>query len=106
MAREFVKMVLSKHGQGVVLRDGYVPLPASVTSKTLKELGIDFTVVKENGRSWNYFSCAETPSIRILADGYLIWEKGSYTGDAIAVPLLEGMVLAAQDNQPSKSRLN
>lgn len=72
----------------------------------LKELGIDFTVVKENGRSWNYFSCAGTPSIRILADGYLIWEKGSYTGDAIAVPLLEGMVLAAQDNQPSKSRLN
>ncbi|MCW8875282.1 MAG: phosphate-binding protein, partial [Gammaproteobacteria bacterium] len=41
MAKEFVKMVLSKAGQGVVLRDGYVPLPASVTSKTLKELGIE-----------------------------------------------------------------
>ena len=41
MAKEFVKMVLSKHGQSVVLRDGYVPLPASVTSKTLKELGIE-----------------------------------------------------------------
>jgi phosphate transport system substrate-binding protein len=41
MTREFMKMVLSKAGQGVVLRDGYVPLPASVTSKTLKELGIE-----------------------------------------------------------------
>jgi phosphate transport system substrate-binding protein len=37
---EFVKMVLSKQGQEVVVKDGYVPLPASVAEKTLKELGL------------------------------------------------------------------
>ncbi|MCP5205591.1 MAG: phosphate ABC transporter substrate-binding protein PstS family protein [Hahellaceae bacterium] len=37
---EFVKLVLSKQGQEVVVKDGYVPLPASVTEKTLKELGL------------------------------------------------------------------
>ncbi|WP_323135101.1 phosphate ABC transporter substrate-binding protein PstS family protein [Methylophaga sp. OBS4] len=31
--REFMKMVLSKTGQQVVVKDGYVPLPASVAAK-------------------------------------------------------------------------
>ena len=34
--REFLKMVLSKVGQQVVVKDGYIPLPASVVNKTLK----------------------------------------------------------------------
>ena len=41
LTREFVKMVMTKPGQEVVHRDGFVPLPATLTSKTLKELGID-----------------------------------------------------------------
>jgi phosphate transport system substrate-binding protein len=32
---EFVKMVLSKTGQQVVIKDGYIPLPASVVEKEL-----------------------------------------------------------------------
>jgi phosphate transport system substrate-binding protein len=40
MEREFIKMVLSKRGQEVVVRDGYVPLPAKVAAKTLADLGI------------------------------------------------------------------
>src|SRR5690606_20875492 len=35
---EFVKLVLSKQGQQIVARDGYIPLPASIAEKTLKEL--------------------------------------------------------------------
>jgi len=61
----------------------------------LKELNDEFTVVKENGRSWNYFRCGGTPSIRLLADGFLIWEKGGYTNVAIPTVMLEGMVEAA-----------
>jgi len=34
--REFIKMVLSKTGQEVVIKDGYVPLPAKVVDKVLK----------------------------------------------------------------------
>jgi phosphate transport system substrate-binding protein len=34
-------MVLSKMGQEVVVKDGYVPLPAKVASKYLKDLGIN-----------------------------------------------------------------
>ncbi|MCY1291986.1 Phosphate-binding protein PstS [compost metagenome] len=37
---EFVKMILSKQGQEVVVKDGYIPVPAKVAEKTLKELGL------------------------------------------------------------------
>jgi phosphate transport system substrate-binding protein len=40
LEREFVKMVLSKQGQKVVDKDGYIPLPASVADRTLKQLGM------------------------------------------------------------------
>jgi phosphate transport system substrate-binding protein len=35
---EFVKLVLSKAGQEVVVKDGYIPLPASVVAKELAKL--------------------------------------------------------------------
>lgn len=37
---EFAKLMLSKQGQEVVVKDGYVPLPAAVAQKSLKELGL------------------------------------------------------------------
>ncbi|MDH5377179.1 MAG: phosphate-binding protein, partial [Gammaproteobacteria bacterium] len=36
--REFIRMVLSKTGQKVVEKDGYVALPTKVVNKYLKEL--------------------------------------------------------------------
>ncbi|MCW8917426.1 MAG: phosphate ABC transporter substrate-binding protein PstS family protein [Gammaproteobacteria bacterium] len=38
LEREFIKMVLSRAGQEVVLKDGYIALPASVVEKQLKLL--------------------------------------------------------------------
>lgn len=38
---EFLKLVLSKQGQEVVVKDGYIPLPKKVVDKTLKELGLN-----------------------------------------------------------------
>jgi phosphate transport system substrate-binding protein len=35
---EFIKMVLSKTGQQVVIKDGYIPLPAKVVEKELAKL--------------------------------------------------------------------
>jgi phosphate transport system substrate-binding protein len=37
---EFLKMVLSKSGQKIVEKDGYIPLPNSVVQKELKKLGV------------------------------------------------------------------
>lgn len=37
---EFVKSILSQQGQEVVVKDGYVPVPAKVAEKTLVELGL------------------------------------------------------------------
>lgn len=37
---EFLKMVLSKVGQKVVVKDGYIPLPVKVADKTLQSLGM------------------------------------------------------------------
>ncbi len=36
MTREFLKLVLSQQGQMVVVKDGYIPLPAKVVEKYLK----------------------------------------------------------------------
>jgi len=38
LEREFIKLVLSKIGQQVVVKDGYIPMPASVADKELKKL--------------------------------------------------------------------
>jgi phosphate transport system substrate-binding protein len=40
MEAEFLRMVLSKTGQKVVEKDGYIPLPKSVVDKELKKLGL------------------------------------------------------------------
>lgn len=37
---QFVKLVLSKQGQTIVVKDGYIPLPKKVVDKALKDLGL------------------------------------------------------------------
>ncbi|SQG00971.1 phosphate ABC transporter, periplasmic phosphate-binding protein [Paucimonas lemoignei] len=37
---EFVKLVLSRQGQEVVMKDGYIPLPSRVVTKALADLGL------------------------------------------------------------------
>jgi len=38
LEKEFIKMVLSKTGQQVVIKDGYIPLPATIVNKELKKI--------------------------------------------------------------------
>jgi len=40
LRREFIKYILSKQGQEVVVKDGYFPVTASMASKVLADLGI------------------------------------------------------------------
>ena len=40
LVREFIKLMLAKQGQEVVVKDGYIPLPAKVAKKTLAKLGL------------------------------------------------------------------
>jgi len=40
LEREFIRMVFSRQGQEVVLKDGYIPLPAAVVNRVSGELGI------------------------------------------------------------------
>lgn len=40
LEREFLKMVLSKQGQEIVVRDGYIPLPAIAVEQQLESLGL------------------------------------------------------------------
>ena len=47
LEREFVKMVLSKQGQQVVVKDGYIPLPGQVVEKHLAQLGISSTLASK-----------------------------------------------------------
>lgn len=41
LEREFVKLILSKTGQEVVLKDGYIPLPSRVVLGTMSNLQLD-----------------------------------------------------------------
>lgn len=41
LEREFVKLILSKTGQEVVLKDGYIPLPGRVVQGTMRSLQLD-----------------------------------------------------------------
>jgi len=41
LEQEFIKLVLSKTGQEVVLKDGYIPLPSSVVESTYESLGLE-----------------------------------------------------------------
>jgi phosphate transport system substrate-binding protein len=38
LEKEFIKLILSKQGQEVVIKDGYIPLPAKVVKKYLKNI--------------------------------------------------------------------
>jgi phosphate transport system substrate-binding protein len=40
MDAEFLRMILSKSGQKIVEKDGYIPLPSSVVIKEMKKLGL------------------------------------------------------------------
>ncbi len=40
LTAQFLKMVLSKPGQYIVEKDGYIPLPAKIAEKELKKLGL------------------------------------------------------------------
>ena len=40
LEREFFRLVLSKQGQEVVIRDGYIPLPAAIAQRYRDKLGI------------------------------------------------------------------
>ncbi len=47
LEREFLKMVLSKQGQEVVVKDGYIPLPSTVADKYLARLGLNSTIASK-----------------------------------------------------------
>ncbi len=38
LTREFVKFIFSKEGQGLVIKDGYMPLPASIVEEELQKI--------------------------------------------------------------------
>jgi phosphate transport system substrate-binding protein len=38
LVKEYVKLILSKEGQEVVVKDGYLPLPASIVKEELAKL--------------------------------------------------------------------
>ena len=41
LEREFIRLVLSKQGQEAVVKDGFIPLPAAVAARALKDAGIE-----------------------------------------------------------------
>ncbi|EGG99637.1 Phosphate ABC transporter2C periplasmic phosphate-binding protein PstS [gamma proteobacterium IMCC2047] len=42
-----MKLVMSRQGQEVVVKDGYIPLPAKVVAKTLTKLGLEHSIAQK-----------------------------------------------------------
>lgn len=40
LEREFIKLIMSQQGQNVVIKDGYIPLPAKVVKRYMKKLDL------------------------------------------------------------------
>jgi phosphate transport system substrate-binding protein len=38
LVKEYVKLILSKEGQEVVIKDGYLPLPAEIVKQELQKV--------------------------------------------------------------------
>ena len=38
LVKEYLKLIFSKEGQEVVVKDGYLPLPAAIVAEELKKL--------------------------------------------------------------------
>lgn len=60
--------------------------------KFIDQNNLSFSVLKENGRSWNYFEATGTPFTVILHEGEVIWESPGV--GAVSSRLLEGIVNA------------
>jgi len=75
---------------------GFTRVNRSATDEAVRQVladkNISFTMVKENGRLWNYFDCRGTPSFRLLHEGYLIWENRINSYEPIPMRMVEGMV--------------
>jgi len=84
-------------GQGLDVI-GFTRVNRSATDDAVRQIladkNISFTMVKENGRLWNYFNCRSTPSYRLLHEGYLIWENRINSYEPIPLRMVEGMVAA------------
>ncbi len=57
----------------------------------LEDNDISFTVVKEDGRAWNWFDCTGTPSIYLVREGRVIWENKLFSDTPISVSMLRAL---------------
>ncbi len=64
--------------------------------KYLAENRFPFPTYKDNGRASNFFECGGLPSMRLVHDGYLIWEYQYIGIHKVQSRMLEGLVAAGQ----------
>ncbi len=69
----------------------------------IREKGIHFPIVKENGKSASYFGCTAVPAIRIIKAGRLVWEGYAPSADRVATRMLDGLIGAPGKRKPSIS---
>lgn len=60
----------------------------------LRAHNITFPVIKESGKAFDYFDCGGVPSIRLIYEGKLIWEKNVPSIEPISRHMVEGIIKA------------
>jgi hypothetical protein len=63
----------------------------------LKRFDVTFPIIKEeSGKAFTHFDCGGVPSIRLVYEGKLIWDKRVPSIEPISRHMLEGIVKAKQ----------
>ena len=60
----------------------------------IKDTGITYSIVQENGSAWSYFDCRGTPWVVVAQDGMMVWENVFDIPEQFPEIMLEQLVKA------------
>lgn len=80
----------------VGLTNLWEPSTRDLSEKFLEDHNVSFPVIKEGGATFDHFDAEGVPSIRLIYQGYLIWDHQMISSEPISKYMLEGLVKTLQ----------
>ena len=70
------------------------PSTRELCEKFIESHNISFPIIKEGGAAFDHFNVSGVPSIRLIYQGYLIWDHQLISTEPISKQMLDGIVMA------------
>jgi len=65
-----------------------------LAEKFIENHNISFPIIKEGGAAADHFNVTAVPNMRLIYNGFLIWDHQMISSEPISKPMLEGIVKA------------